>query len=154
MYGKRQGILQGGERGISLLEVVLVLAILVIMGGYTASHYHRYYQRGYRLAAITTVYEAALFLEKGPTTSPKTTPKLPTQLQHAPQQGVAAYRISVQAENAHNGEYSILAQPLENGPMQRDSCGSYQLDATGRRSNPQARYPAQKAAHLCWLGRG
>ncbi len=136
------------EKGISLLEVVLVLAILVILGGYALSSYRSYHQRGYRLAAITAVYEAAFYLEKMQDAGKAYAIKLPPDLARSPRQGAAAYALSMQTGNTQNGGYSIIALPLENGPMRRDKCGRYQLDATGQRNNGHTR----QFIGQCWVG--
>ena len=75
---------------------------------------------------------------------------LPSGFDQAPVAGVAVYRLNVLPGNRDDGGYTLQAQPVDAGPMRDDVCGSFVLDATGKRSNhaPGARAPP---GTRCWL---
>ncbi len=146
------------ERGISLLEIVLVLAMLSVLSSYLLPSYHTYIQRGYRLAAIAAVYRAAQFAEQVLAESGATTDGrilvLPNDLARSPPQGAAIYQLEVHQEEAGIGGYKIVAQPTEAGPMSTDVCGSFGLDSRGRRSNQSRAESTSELIAACWQGRG
>jgi type IV pilus assembly protein PilE len=99
--------------------------------------------------------------------------RLPAHLARAPVEGPAVYRLRVdmgrpgrpsvtgmgagvmfREDASERGSrphgttaYWIVAVPVESGPMASDACGSFILDASGRRSNTGLASPLQ-----CWSG--
>jgi type IV pilus assembly protein PilE len=92
---------------------------------------------------------------------------LPAHLARAPADGPVVYRLRVDAGKApgmtagtpalsmttrsttplSTTAYWIVAVPVESGPMAGDACGSFILDASGRRSNT-----GTAGAEQCWSG--
>jgi type IV pilus assembly protein PilE len=161
--------------GLTLLEVLVSCAILSILSGYALSVHRGHVMRGYRLGAITALYRASLWLEQnwppGPH-SPGQSAGLPPGLDQAPPDGVAVYRLMAYVGPEAPGGYELEAVPEPAGPMANDrDCGTFVLDATGRRTNRLAADTAQRTQWLagatyattdrpgnkadarCWLGR-
>lgn len=139
--------------GFSLIEVVVVLAILATIAAYAMPAYREYLARGYRIDAVMALYRAAQFLEsnraeRSPRVADANT--LPSGFDQAPVAGVAVYRLNVLPGNHDDGGYTLQAQPVDAGPMRDDVCGSFVLDATGKRSNHAAGARAPPGTR-CWL---
>jgi type IV pilus assembly protein PilE len=93
------------------------------------------------------LYRAAQFVESPAHTDGA---PLPSGLDQAPQGGRAIYQLRILPADDTNGGYAIEAQPLENGPMAGDACGTFILDATGLKTN---RNPTGADADDCWSAR-
>jgi type IV pilus assembly protein PilE len=141
----------GQHRGFTLVELMVALGIVAAVAAYAVPVYREHVWRGYRLVAVSAVLRAALYVERQLAQWPADTKdgatELPPGLAHAPSGGVPVYRLRVAPATATNGGYSIVAEPLADGPMGHDSvCGSFVLDATGRRSNVGSSTVGQTAA--------
>jgi type IV pilus assembly protein PilE len=139
------------NRGFSLLEAITALAIAAIVASYALPAYVRHTARGHRMAAVTALYDAAHFVEasghdamRGPHA------RLPPGLDQAPSQGMAVYRLRLIPGYLANGGYALEAQPVESGPMAADACGTFVLDATGRRWNRPSTAPPKQSEGHCW----
>jgi type IV pilus assembly protein PilE len=140
------------NKGFSLLEAIIALAIVAIVAAYALPAYVRHTARGHRMAAVTALYRAAHFVEasghdamRGPRAH------LPPGFDQAPSQGMAVYRLRLIPGYLASGGYAIEAQPVEPGPMAADACGIFVLDATGRRWNRPSTASAKAAAEgHCW----
>ncbi len=145
------------SRGLSLLEIVLVLAMLSVLSTYSLPSYHTYIQRGYRLAAIAAIYRAAQFVEQAlverSVIAEDSLLILPIDLSRSPAAGKSIYQLEIQQEGGNNGGYKIVAHPSEDGPMKADVCGSYELDGLGRRSNQSNTELTSELIAACWQGR-
>lgn len=145
------------EHGLSLLEIIVVLAMLAVLSTYLLPSYHTYIERGYRLTAITAVYQAAQFVEQAlverGATADDNPLNLPIDLSRSPAAGKSVYQLEIQQEEENNGGYKIVARPTEDGPMKTDVCGSYELDGLGRRSNQSGAKLAGELIAACWQGR-
>jgi type IV pilus assembly protein PilE len=141
-----------GNKGFSLLEAIMALSIVAIVAAYALPAYVRHTARGHRMAAVTALYKAAHFVEASShdvTRGPHA--RLPPGLDQAPSLGMAVYRLRLIPGYLANGGYALEARPVEPGPMAADACGTFVLDATGRRWNRPSTARANVAleAH-CW----
>ncbi len=145
------------EHGLSLLEIILVLAMLSVLSTYLLPSYHTYIERGYRLAAIAAIYQAAQFVEQAlnerGVIADSNPLSLPIDLSRSPAAGRSVYQLEIQQEEANNGGYKIVARPTEDGPMKADVCGGYELDGLGRRSNQSNAQLTSELIAACWQGR-
>lgn len=128
------------RRGMTLIELAVALALVAVIAMYALPTYREPMRRSMRIAAVSAVYRAAHYVEMQlAQCSPVTIGDaltLPAGLDHAPQGWRAAYAIRVTGATTSNGGYSVMAQPLQDGPMADDKlCGAFKLDATGWRSN-------------------
>lgn len=138
----------------SLLELVIALAVSAAIAAYAIPSYREYIARGHRRDAIAALYRAAHVLEgEGLDFSRPGTGRLPAGFEQAPAAGDAVYRLQVRPGDPGNGGYAIEARPVENGPMAGDACGTFAIDALGRRTNLLNGAVASDARTNCWLGR-
>jgi type IV pilus assembly protein PilE len=78
----------------------------------------------------------------------------------APSHGRAVYRLrirqgaatSVVAAVGYGYDYVIEAEPLPDGPQATDRCGTYLLDANGRRTNRVSDNTSADDFSGCWTG--
>ncbi|WP_255779286.1 type IV pilin protein [Mycetohabitans sp. B5] len=136
------------RRGMTLVELAVAVAIVAILATYALPTYREQMRRSMRVAAVSAVYRAAHYVEIQLTQRTQalggaaivTEPiVLPAELGRAPSDGRAAYALRVTGTTRVNGGYSVVAEPLHDGPMADDHlCGAFKLDATGQRSNSGA----------------
>jgi type IV pilus assembly protein PilE len=130
--------------GFTVIELLIVLAVVGLLLTIAVPQYQQFLQRGHRVEAITLLTEAAACQERI-------------------RAGTGAYDpdrcVPLTAENGHYrltsgpgsddtaGGYVLTATPVN--PSKDDRCGSLSLDHTGRRriSGPAANHWA------CWSGR-
>ncbi len=142
-----------GRRAFSLLELVIAIAIVAVVAAYAVPTYVRHAARGHRLSAVTALYRAAQFIEANGNSPNRTVGEgLPPGLDHAPSQGHAVYRLRVLSGDNEKGGYAIEARPTNSGPMRDDACGTFVLDATGKRSN-RAMTASASLDSDCWSAR-
>ncbi|MEJ2767924.1 pilus assembly protein PilE [Mycetohabitans sp. B46] len=133
---------------MTLVELAVALALVAILATYALPTYHEQMRRSMRVAAVSAVYRAAHHVEiqlaqrtqalggVGIATDPAV---LPAELGRVPPGARAAYALRVIGATRSNGGYSVVAEPLHDGPMADDHlCGAFKLDATGQRSNAGA----------------
>lgn len=124
--------------GFTLIELMIVCAIVAILAGIAYPSYRSYVQRSQRTEAKTALMENAQFMERTFTLSGAynqtaagvaitTSTTLPVA--SSPRNGTAIYNISLSAVGATS--YTLQAEPVEGGPMAGDSCGTLTLSNTG-----------------------
>ncbi len=132
-------------RAFSLLELVVALAIAATLAAYAIPSYLAHIAKAHRTDAASALFRAAQFAESAAHADGA---PLPSGLDQAPQGGRAIYRLRILPADDTNGGYALEAQPLDNGPMADDACGTFILDATGLRSNR-----GTAASDECWSAR-
>lgn len=137
------------ERGFTLLELVMALAIAAIIAAFALPGYRTQIARGHRADAVAALYRAAQFIESA---APDTS-ALPAGAAQAPQSGTPVYRLTVSPGNEAEGGYAIEARPVESGPMADDPCGTFRLAATGARTNVPSGSAGLPANNECWRDR-
>lgn len=148
-------------RAFTLLELMIALAIVAVIAAFAFPSYRSQIARSHRTEAAAAIYRAAQFVEMQRQTPDTTTAAtsgtsvitLPAGLDQAPQSGTAVYTLRVLPADESNGGYAIEANPVDTGPMRGDACGTFMLDATGRRANLSGSDATMPGVDECWGSR-
>jgi type IV pilus assembly protein PilE len=135
--------------GFTLIEIIIVVAIVGILTAIALPQYSQFIARGHRSEARATLIHAAQWMERwrtarGSYQDPDNLPAppvLPVGLRNSPASGAASYNITVAAPNP--AEYTLTATPV--GRMLGDGCGNLTLTNAGLRGRTGA-----LDMDLCW----
>lgn len=148
--GNRAARARMGQGGITLIELLVTVAILVILASVAVPSYMEYFAQARRADAQAALQELAQFLERNYTTNNRYdqdgdpdgdgNPATVLPFTTAPHDGgTVAYNLSATYANANS--YTLSATPT--GSMTGDSCGTLTLTHTGTRG-------AGGAVSECW----
>lgn len=135
--------------GFTLIEVMIVAAIISLLAVIAFPSYAEYVRRGYRADAQAALLEAAQFMQRFHSAHDRydrqrdgTAASLPAEYAQAPRAGAARYTIALSAVSATR--FTLEASPT--GSQAGDPCGAFVLNSLGQRTVKEASRPTAD----CW----
>ena len=120
---------QGPVRGFTLIELMIVVAVVGILSSIAYPSYVEYVRRGHRADARAGLLQAQQWLERAATAQGVYPTTLPSALTWS---GDNTKRYTIGFANGNNGTaYTLVATPR--GAQTGDKCGNYTLSNTGLR---------------------
>lgn len=145
------------QQGFTLIELMIVVAILGILAAVAYPSYKEHVAKGRRAEAKTALMSAQQWMERNYTESYRydknnagdAITALPTHLNQAPAQGGKNYDIGFTADPARE---SYTLEGKRAGMMTGDKCGNFRLDQYGRKTlDSHSGFASDKAAlDYCW----
>ena len=117
-------------RGFTLIELMIVLAIVGILSAIAFPSYTRYVAKGKRAEARAALLESAQYMERQYSAQNAYSGTLPTRLRQVPvAPSTANYSLTVSATVS---AYTLTATPVN--AMVGDACGALVLNNAGQKS--------------------
>lgn len=147
--------------GFTLIELMIVVAVIGILAAVAAPSYRESVAKSRRAEVRTILLEASQWMERHysenfryDTNSAGTAVAdiFPANLAQSPRDSGGAYTIAVSASAQRS--YTLTATRVAGGPVASDKCGNFQITNTGVKSNPgfstSSFSSASAAATACW----
>lgn len=123
------------HNGFTLIEVLIVVAILGILSAIAYPSYVEYVRRGKRVEAQGKLQQAAQWMQRYYSTNDQyvgADTKLPANLKRSPDNGTEAYTITV-VPVADPPSYTLTATAKNS--MAKDKCGNLTLNSYGEKKS-------------------
>lgn len=134
------------QHGFTLIELMIVVAIVGILSAIAYPSYAEYIRRGHRADARAGLLQAQQWLERASTATGVYPTSLPTTLTWAGD-ATKRYTIGFQAGNT-NAAFTLIATRKTPGPQATDRCGDFTVTHTGARD--VANKASSTTKEECW----
>jgi len=124
------------QQGFTLIELMIVVAVVAILSAIAYPSYAEYVRRGHRADARAGLLQAAQWLERAATATGVYPTALPTALTWSGD-ATKRYTIGLKAGNT-NAAFTLIATRKSPGPQASDKCGDFTLSNTGVRGADNA----------------
>jgi type IV pilus assembly protein PilE len=127
-------------RGFTLIELMIVLAILGLLGAIALPSYTSHTAKAYRTDARAQLLQVAQFMQrfyaandnfKADRKGNAVLGQIPEMLLHSPSQGPALYDLTIPEATLSEQNFIIQMTPVASGKMATDECGTFTLTSTG-----------------------
>lgn len=131
------------QKGFTLIEAMIVVAIIAILASVAVPSYLESVRRGNRAEAVATMLKNANWMEQQFTTNNTYVLASGTiPFTQSPESGTAKYTIALAAGT------TATSYKIEATPVKTDKCGKFSLDQSGKREVGGTATVAD-----CWGGR-
>lgn len=121
----------GRQKGFTLIELMIVVAVVSILTAIAVPSYTEYVRRGHRADARAGLLQTQQWLERAATATGVYPTALPATMTWAADP-TKRYTIGFAAGNT-NAAFTLVATRKAGGPQATDKCGDFTLTNTGVR---------------------
>jgi len=128
------------SRGFTLIELMIVLAILGLLGAIALPSYTSHTAKAYRADGRAQLMQAAQFMQrfyaandnfKADRKGNAVLGQMPEALLHSPSQGPVLYDLIIPDATLSEQNFTLQMTPVAGGKMATDECGTFTLTSTG-----------------------
>jgi len=133
---KKSHFQRNHQSGFTLVELMIVVAVVGILSAIAYPSYKEYLRRGHRSEARAALLQAQQWLERAATAQGLYPTSLPDALTWI--NDPSKHYIITLTSNKEGMDFTLTATRKGSGTMADDKCGNYVLTHTGKQNNVSA----------------